>query len=82
MLHDGSYWLQSGEFPKGSVSMRTRSSVILYLSAGRAGEGGRGRGGQVTRPALVSQFGNILRGVGEGVTVKCQPNKAFSLELN
>lgn len=64
------------------MSMRTHSSVILYLSAGRTGEGGREREGQVTRPALVSQFGNILRGVGERDTVKCQANKVFSLQLN
>lgn len=74
----------AGEFPKGSVSTRTRNSVIQYLSAGRRGEGeeeGGARGGQVTRPALMSQFGNVLRGAGE-TTVKCQADKAFSLELS
>lgn len=72
------YWLQPGEFPKGSVSMRTRSSFIHYLRAGRTGEGGRagGRGGQVTRPALASQFGNMLRQVGQQ---NVRPTKHFHL---
>lgn len=48
------------EFPKGSMSMRTRNSVIQYLRAGKMGEGGGEGSGQVTRPAFVSQFGHSL----------------------
>lgn len=70
------YWLQPGEFPKGSVSMRTRSSFIQYLRAGRTGEGGRAGGAQVTRPALASQFGNMLRRVGQQ---NVRPAKHFPL---
>lgn len=53
-----------GDFPKGSVSMRTGSSVLQYLRAGRAA-GGSEEGGQVTRPASGCQFGNMRRQVGE-----------------
>lgn len=53
------------EFPKGSVSMRGCSSVIQYLRARREGWGGEGRGGRVTRPGLVSQFGHRFTEAGE-----------------
>lgn len=50
--HAGVVLVAAGEFPKGSVSMRTQER--------------RGReGGRVTRPALGSQFGSIRGSVRE-----------------
>lgn len=66
-----------GDFPKGSASMRTGSSVIQYLRAGRAGGVGGG-GGRVTRPAPASQFGNMLGRVGERQQ-NVRPGKNFHL---
>lgn len=64
-----------GEFPKGSVSMRTRSSFIHYLRAGRTGEGGRAGGSGYEACTGIS----VWKHAKASGTAKCQANEAFSL---
>lgn len=64
----------AGEFPKGSVSMRTRSSVIQYLRAGGTGEGGRGSSYEACVRVSVWKH---LKGEGERERCNGQATEAF-----